>query len=290
MSSATPLSPDTVDARRFGGVDRAYGGGTVARLSAAHVCVIGLGGVGSWAVEALARSGVGRLTLIDLDHVVESNINRQIQALESTLGMAKGEALRARIAQINPACAVAVVDDFIDEDNLTQLLPACDAVCDAIDNVRAKAALLAHCRRQRLTVVTTGGAGGRLDPTRVEVTDLSRTVQDVLASKVRARLRKDYGFARDPKKKFGIDCVYSPEPVRRPGIGTNVIERRLTPMGISFGHSAELAPVEPACELPVDGGAGLACAGYGSSVMVTASFGMVAAARVVAHLLKESTS
>ena len=269
-------SPATDHARRFGGVDRLYGTGALERLAQAHVCVIGLGGVGSWLVEALARCGIGQLTLIDMDHIAESNINRQIQALEGTLGMAKGEALRQRIGQINPGCQVRLVDDFIDEQNIARLLPSCDAVCDAIDNVRAKAALLAHCRRERQFVVTTGGAGGRLDPTRIEVADLSRTVQDVLAAKVRAKLRKDYGFPRDPKKKFGIACVFSAEPAHRPT--DRPTDRRLA--------SADLRADEcAACELPVDGGAGLACAGYGSSVMVTASFGMAAAAHVVAHLL-----
>ena len=246
--------------RRFGGIDRVYGLGALARLAAAHVCVIGIGGVGSWAAEALARSGVGLITLIDLDHLAESNFNRQIHALESTLGAAKVAAMRARIAGINPVCVVNAVEAFVDEANVTALVPACDAVVDAIDNVRAKAALIAHCRRMGIRIVTTGGAGGRIDPTRIEVTDLSRTVQDALASKVRARLRKEYGFARDPKKKFGVDCVYSPEQIRRYG-------------------SADL------CDGPFDATAGLACAGYGSSVAVTASFGFAAAARVLAGIL-----
>jgi tRNA A37 threonylcarbamoyladenosine dehydratase len=246
--------------RRFGGVDRLYGSGALARAAAAHVAVIGIGGVGSWAAEALARSGIGRLTLIDLDHVAESNMNRQIHALESTLGAAKVLAMRERIAAINPACEVSCIEEFIDENNITSVVPISDAVIDAIDNVRAKAALIAHCRRADIRIVTTGGAGGRTDPTRTEVTDLSRTVQDALASKVRARLRKEYGFSRDPKQKFGVECVFSQEQIRRPA-------------------SAD------SCEAPVDGAAGLACAGYGSSVAVTAAFGFVAAARVLAGIL-----
>lgn len=246
--------------RRFGGVDRLYGPGALARAAAAHVVVIGIGGVGSWAAEALARSGIGRLTLIDLDHVAESNMNRQIHALESTLGAAKVLAMKERIAAINPACDVACVEEFIDENNITRVVPPADAVIDAIDNVRAKAALIAHCRRAGIRIVTTGGAGGRTDPTRTEVTDLSRTLQDALASKVRARLRKEYGFSRDPKKKFGVDCVFSPEQICRPA-------------------SAD------SCAVTVDGAAGLACAGYGSSVAVTAAFGFAAAARVLAGIL-----
>jgi len=252
--------PDTE--RRFAGIERLYGAGALARAAAAHVVVVGIGGVGSWAAEALARSGIGRLTLIDLDHVAESNINRQVHALEATLGAAKVHAMRERILAINPACDVAGVEAFIAEDNLAALLPPCDAVIDAIDQVRAKAALIAHCRRAGLRIVTTGGAGGRDDPTRIDVVDLARTTQDALASKVRARLRKDYGFTRDPKRKFGVDCVYSPEQIRRPA-------------------SADSC----AAEGGFTAGAGLACAGYGSSVAVTASFGFAAAARVLAAIL-----
>lgn len=248
--------------RRFGGVDRLYGAGAVARATAAHVVVIGIGGVGSWAVEALARSGIGRLTLIDLDHIAESNINRQIHALEATLGAAKVLAMRERILAINPACTVEVVEEFIDEQNVAALIPPCAAVIDAIDNVRAKAALIAHCRSNGITIVTTGGAGGRTDPTRIEIDDLSRTTQDALASKVRARLRKEYGFSRDPKKNFGVSCVFSPEQILRP------------------------AADQCDAGAPVDGAAGLACAGYGSSVAVTASFGFAAAAAVLAGILR----
>jgi tRNA A37 threonylcarbamoyladenosine dehydratase len=253
--------------RRFGGINRLYGAGALERLAAAHVCVIGIGGVGSWAAEALARSAVGRLTLIDLDHVAESNINRQIHALEGTLGQAKVLAMAERIAGINPACRVDTVDDFITPENIEALLPACDAVVDAIDQVRAKAALIAHCRLLAIPVVTTGGAGGRTDPGRVRVDDLSRTTQDALASKVRARLRKEYGFPRDVKKKFGVDCVYSDEPIQRPQAAACDVDAA-APHG-----SAELALH------------GLNCAGYGSSVCVTAPFGFAAASRVLGRLL-----
>ncbi|MCK9387692.1 MAG: tRNA threonylcarbamoyladenosine dehydratase [Sulfuritalea sp.] len=253
--------------RRFGGIDRLYGGGALMRAAAAHVVVVGIGGVGSWAAEALARSGIGRLTLIDLDHVAESNVNRQIQALEFTFGAAKVIAMRERIATINPACAVNAVEEFIDEANVATLIPHCDAVIDAIDQVRAKAALIAHCRCAGIRVVTTGGAGGRTDPTRIEVADLSRTTQDALASKVRARLRKDYGFPREPKQKFGVDCVFSPEQIRRP-------------------VSADSCTVAgDAADTAIDPAAGLNCAGYGSSVAVTASFGFASAARVLAGIL-----
>lgn len=244
--------------RRFGGIDRLYGSGSLVRLAHAHVCVIGIGGVGSWAVEAMARSGVGRITLVDLDHIAESNINRQVHALEATLGQAKVQAMQQRIAQINPDCAVTCIEEFITEENVSTLLPACDLVLDCIDQVKAKAALVAHCRRSKLDVVTTGGAGGRTDPTKIRIDDLSRTTQDALASKLRAKLRKDYGFTRDAKKKFGVPCVFSDEQIRRP-------------VGADF------------C---LDGAAGLACAGYGSSMAVTAGFGLAAAAHGLAILLQ----
>jgi tRNA A37 threonylcarbamoyladenosine dehydratase len=247
-------------ARRFGGIDRLYGAGSLARLAQAHACVIGIGGVGSWAAEALARSGVGKLTLVDLDHVAESNVNRQVHALEGTLGRAKVLAMGERIGEINPACVLVCVEEFVTPDNVAVLLPACDVVVDCIDDVKAKAALVAHCRRARLPVVTTGGAGGRTDPTRIRIDDLSRTVQDALASKLRARLRKDYGFTRDPKKKFGVPCVFSDEQIRR--------------------------PQNRACDLDEAGLHGLNCAGYGSSVAVTAGFGLAAAAHCLGILLK----
>lgn len=245
--------------RRFGGIDRLYGPGSLQHLARAHVCVIGIGGVGSWAAEALARCGVGKITLIDLDHIAESNTNRQIHALEGEYGRAKVCAMAARIALIHPACLVQTIDDFITPENVATCLPGCDAVLDAIDDNRAKAALINHCRRLNLPVVTTGGAGGRRDPTRIQIADLARTEHDPLAAKLRALLRKDYGFPRGPKQVFGVDCVFSTEPVTRPQRDTS-------------------------CELPATP-QGLNCAGYGSVVMVTASFGMAAAARLIDHLL-----
>ncbi len=252
------MNPDPDSSRRFGGIGRLYGDAGASRIAAAHVCIVGIGGVGSWAAEALARSGVGRLTLIDLDHVGESNINRQVHALDATLGEAKVSAMAKRIAAINPHCRIDTIEDFVSPENVATLLPACTAVIDAIDQVRAKAALIAHCRRAATPVVTTGGAGGRRDPTRIEVADLSRTTQDPLASKVRARLRREYGFPREPKTKFGVDCVFSQEPIVRPaGAG---------------------------CAVGDPGPQGLNCAGYGSAMTVTAAFGLAAAARVLARL------
>lgn len=243
--------------RRFGGVGRLYGPEALARLQSAHVCVVGIGGVGSWVAEALARSGVGHLTLIDLDHIAESNMNRQIHALEPTLGQAKVLAMAERIRGINPELRIATVDDFLTPDNAMALLQGFDVVIDAIDNVRAKVAMVLACRARRIRLVMAGGAGGKSDPTRIRVDDLSRTEQDPLLAKVRKRLRSEHGFPRNPKRPFGIEAVYSCEPLNNP---------------------------DAACDLP-QGPHGLACTGYGSSVMVTASVGMFAAARAVERLL-----
>jgi len=251
--------------RRFGGIARLYGQAGLARFQAAHVCVVGVGGVGSWIVEALARSAIGRLTLIDLDNVAESNINRQIQAMTDTLGKAKITALADRIAQINPRCEVTLVEDFVTPDNLNELIkaPGFDYVIDAIDSVKAKTALLAFCRAEAIPVVTIGGAGGQIDPGKIEIRDLCRTEQEPLLSLVRKRLRQNYGFPRGTKNKFGIDAVFSMEPLKFP---------------------------EPGCAIdqsPADeeaGITGLNCAGFGSAMVVTASFGMQAAALVLRKL------
>ncbi|AOY93204.1 tRNA threonylcarbamoyladenosine dehydratase [Cupriavidus sp. USMAA2-4] len=252
--------------RRFGGVARLYGDAGLARLQQASVCVVGIGGVGSWAAEALARNAVGRITLVDLDHIALSNTNRQIHALGDAYGRAKVEAMAERILQINPRCTVRQVDDFVTTDNVVELLGAGhDYVIDAIDSVRVKIAMLGWARRQGLPLITCGGAGGQLDPTRVRIDDLARTIQDPLLSKVRAGLRKQWGFPRDPKKKFGIAAVYSDEPLRYPG-----------------PHEAACAPGEAP---PVaQGPQGLACAGFGSSVAVTAVFGFVAASAAIGAL------
>lgn len=262
------MSVGTDRARRFGGIDRLYGAGSADRLAAVHACVIGIGGVGSWAAEALARSGVGRMTLIDLDHVAESNINRQAHAVENTLGMAKVGAMAARIAAIDPHCRVDTVEDFLTAENADELLQGFDVVIDAIDNVRAKVAIAVACRERRLPLVMAGGAGGKRDPSRIGVDDLARTLQDPLLAKVRARLRKEHGFTRDPKKKFGIEAVFSAEPLRFPAVD---------PCDAAHGGVAS-APQ------------GLACAGYGSSMAMTASVGLLCAARALEQLLRAESS
>lgn len=255
--------------RRFSGVRRLYGPTAFGRFQKAHVCVIGIGGVGAWAAEALARSAIGQLTLIDPDHIAESNINRQIHALTAELGKAKVQAMRDRIAEINPRCRVNVIEEFLAEDNLEALLDnGYDYIVDAIDNTRAKVALIAWCKRKKIGLITVGSAGGQTDPTRIEVADLARTSQDPLLAKVRARLRKEHGFPRDTKKKFGVDCVYSTEQLIYPSAEGGVCYEK-----------PEDAHIH-----------GLNCAGFGSSVCVTSAFGMLAAARVLNDLAEKAAS
>jgi tRNA threonylcarbamoyladenosine dehydratase len=246
-------SPDLE--RRFGGLRRLYGDAGYARLRSLRVAVVGLGGVGSWAVEALARSGVASLTLIDLDHVAESNVNRQVQALGATLGKAKAEALRERIADIHPGCAVHAVEEFVDESNWPSLLAQpVDAVIDACDQVRAKAAMAAWSLATGTPLVLSGAAGGKQRAQDVLVEDMADVTHDPLIASLRQRLRKQHGAAR--KGRIGVRCVFSREEVK---------------------------PPQDAASCDVDGT--LNCHGYGSSVAVTATFGMVAASEVIAMLL-----
>jgi tRNA A37 threonylcarbamoyladenosine dehydratase len=266
--------------RRFGGVTRLLGVQAHARLRAARVAVVGVGGVGSWAAEALARSGVERITLIDLDHVSESNANRQIQALDPEFGKAKVVAMAQRIEAINPRAQVTPIEEFVTGENVTELIRDFDLVLDCIDQVSAKAALIAHAAGIGVRVVTCGAAGGRTDPTRIRCADLARALGDPLLAKVRYRLRRRHGFARetsDRRPLFGVDAIYSDEPVRRP----------YPPDGSSEGSTPEAGLSSP---LPLAGvrvvSSGLACAGYGSSVVVTAPFGFAAAARAVERIVQ----
>lgn len=238
--------------RRFGGLRRLYGAGGYQAVRAARVAVVGLGGVGSWAVEALARSGVAGLVLIDLDHVAESNINRQVQALGSTLGMAKAEALRQRIADIHPGCAVRCVEDFAGPDNWPGLLPVpVDLVIDACDQSAAKLALAAWALQTGTPLVCVGAAGGKQLAQLVEVADLADATHDPLLASLRQRLRKQ-GAPRTGR--MGLRCVFSREAVAAP---------------LNAASGAD----EASCA--TDGT--LNCAGYGSAVTVTATFGLVAA-------------
>ncbi|WP_353154089.1 tRNA cyclic N6-threonylcarbamoyladenosine(37) synthase TcdA [Herminiimonas fonticola] len=267
-ASLTPVIPEIDFERRFGGIARLYGPAALTRFRAAHVCVVGVGGVGSWVVEALARSAIGQITMIDLDNLAESNVNRQIHALTDTLGKAKVTALAERIEQINPYCVVTEIEDFLTADNLDEMIGAhhYDYIIDAIDNVRAKTALIAYCRKHGLPLVTIGSAGGQIDPTKIAVLDLCRTEQEPLLAKVRKRLRAEHGFPRGTKNKFGIDAVFSTEPLR-------------------FPESEEACDIDNGAQAGITG---LNCAGFGSAMVVTASFGLVAAAHVLRKLAAET--
>ena len=265
LQPADPLPPASSDEadleRRFGGLRRLYGDEGYARVRAARIAVVGLGGVGSWAVEALARSGVAGLLLVDLDHVSESNVNRQVQALGSTLGMAKAAALAGRIADIHPGCRVETVEDFIDAGNCAALLAGpLDAVIDACDQVRAKQAIAEwSLGAGGVPVVVVGAAGGKERPQAVETGDLAQATHDPLLAALRQRLRRSGAMQREGRPS-GLACVYSRESVRLPLRG------------------AGEGDAEEACA--VDGS--LNCQGYGSSVTVTATFGLCAAAEALA--------
>lgn len=248
--------------RRFGGIARLYGNHGLEAFRCAHVCVVGIGGVGSWAVEALARSGIGAITMIDLDNIVESNINRQIHALESTLGKPKVDAMAERIRQINRQCRVTCIEDFVDSENLRQLItPEYSYIIDCIDAFKTKTALIAHCHRNGLKMVTVGGAGGQIDPLKIRLSDLSRTQHDPLLAKTRKQLRKDHDFPRNLKRRFDIPCVYSDEQATFPDAEGGVCHDK-PHQGASHG---------------------LNCGGYGSVTPVTATFGFVA----VSHVLRK---
>jgi tRNA A37 threonylcarbamoyladenosine dehydratase len=272
------------DSRRFGGVTRLLGEPAHARLRAARVAVVGVGGVGSWAAEALARCGVERIMLIDLDHVAQSNANRQIQALGDEFGKAKVLAMAQRIDAINPRARVTCVEKFVTEENVSDLIRDLDMVLDCIDQVSAKAALIAHARAIGLRIVTCGAAGGRTDPTRIRCADLARALGDPLLAKVRYRLRRHYGFARESSKRrplFGIDAIYSDEPVRKPVQPSQGLAEQEGASPPSFPSSG---PEGARGDVTLQ--SGLACAGYGSSVAVTAPFGFAAAARAIERITR----
>jgi tRNA threonylcarbamoyladenosine dehydratase len=266
-ATAPAAPPRGIDReRRFGGVARLYGEAAAARLAGAHAVVVGIGGVGSWAVEALARSGVGRLTLIDMDHVAESNINRQVHALESTLGAAKVDLMAERVRDICADTRVDLVDDLVSPDNVEALVPAdATVVIDAIDSPRAKAALIAACVRRGQALVVCGAAGGRHDPLSLERADLAAVRGDALLSAVRNRLRREHGFPREAGRPFGVVAIHSPAPLT--------------------AVAPTLATLPAGAVVAARRGAPLACAGYGSIVTVTAAMGMAAAAEAIGAVL-----
>lgn len=254
--------------QRFSGLRRLYGDTAYELLGGLHMVVVGIGGVGSWAAEALARSGIGAITLIDFDVVAESNINRQLPALMDTIGQKKSAVVAQRIASINPDCTVTVIDDYINSDNLGNYLAVeknYDYVIDAIDSIKFKSEMIAHCRRNKISIVTTGGAGGVTDPGMIHVADLSKTYNDALAAKVRSQLRSRFGFSKNPKRSFRVECVFSTQHKVYPKADGTVSHEK---PGI---HGVHLD-----CRF-----------GYGAAVFVTASFGFMAASRAINKTLQK---
>lgn len=249
--------------RRFGGTARLYGQQALAIFSQLHICVIGIGGVGSWVVEALARTGIGAITMIDMDDICVTNINRQIHALGQHVGQTKTAVMAERVLAINPECRITCIDDFITADNTAEYLDrGFDYVIDAIDSIRPKAALLAYCRRHKIAVITVAAAGGQVDPTQIQVADLAKTIQDPLAAKLRERLKNDFNLVKNSKGKLGIDCVFSTEALVYPQVDGTVCASKSTAEGMNKMDCSS---------------------GFGAATMVTATFGFVA----VAHVLKK---
>jgi tRNA threonylcarbamoyladenosine dehydratase len=252
---------------RFAGIERLYGRGSVARLAQVHVCVVGVGGVGSWAVEALARTAVGRITMIDADDLCLSNTSRQLPALDGFYGRAKVDAMAERARAINPLIAIDALQQFVTLGNLEELLTrGYDHVIDACDSLRVKVEMIAFCRRRKIPLVTCGAAGGRTDPTKVQVRDLSRTEHDAMLALVRKRLRAQHGFPRNPDRYFGVQAVYSLENVQYPQADGSVCGVR--------------PKLDPDAALKLDCGQGL-----GSVTQVTGTFAFAAVSRVVAKIL-----
>ena len=253
--------------RRFQGTRTLYGTSAVDTFAAAHVYVIGVGGVGSWVAEALARTAVGTITLIDLDVLVASNVNRQLPALDSTFGQSKIGAMATRVYEINPKVTLNLIDDFLTVENVAALLPSREeakaaiaqgkpiVILDCVDDMSAKLAIALHCRFNKLKLVCAGGAGGKIDPSQIKVSDLKDSYQDPLLAKLRNKLRHEKGINSALKEKFGIKCVYSTEPPR----------------------------VDKSCQT-----GGLHCGGYGSAVVVTSVVAMIMVSEALQLLIKQT--
>ncbi len=252
--------------QRFGGIQRLYGSKGAAAIRNSHICVIGIGGVGSWVVEALARSGVQAITFIDHDDIAASNTNRQLHTLVDTYERSKSEVMAERVLAINPECRVTAIDDLLSDTNIEKYISRdFSYVIDAIDSIRQKAALIHYCKRNKIPIITTGGAGGISDPTRIENTDLSKTHNDPLAAKVRQRLRSVHGFSKNPQSRFGVECVFSTEQHLYPKEDGTVCQRKPGVKGATLD-----------CNL-----------GYGSATFVTATFGFVAVSRAFRKIIEK---
>lgn len=261
------MSNSDFDDARFGGIARLYGQTAAKQLAKAHACVIGIGGVGSWVAEALVRSGIGEITLIDLDDVCVTNTNRQIHATAQHIGQPKVAVMKARLLDIYPKVTVHAIEEFIDHDNIAELIIGFSVVVDAIDSAHNKAHLIAHCKRHKIPIITTGAAGGQKDPSQVSVRDLSRTHNDPLAAKVRNTLRRHYGFSRNEKRSFGVPCIYSTEQLSYPQPDGEVCTNK--------------SAMQDGVRLDCTGG-------FGAATMVTASFGMLAASKAIERIIKSA--
>lgn len=268
MSNAPLQENTTANQQRFGGMGRLYGDAALAALSRGHFVVAGIGGVGTWVAEALARSGIGEITLIDLDDVCITNTNRQIHALQSTIGQSKVAVMAARLRDINPGLAVHEVEDFVDTDNVCDLIgEQHDVVIDATDTAAAKAALIARTRRLKKQVITVGSAGGKRDPRQITSIDLSRTTKDPLLAKVRNQLRRWYNYPKNPKRTFRVEAIYSTEQMIYPDNRGGVCQTK--------------GQMQDGVKLDCSGG-------FGAATMVTATFGMVAASRAIERYLERA--
>lgn len=270
LTDAVPRQPSAAYFQRFGGIARLYGEAALLSFHRAHVIVVGIGGVGTWVAEGLARSGVGEITLIDMDDICITNTNRQLHALNSTIGQQKIQVMAARLLDINPELKVNAIDEFLDTDNFTQLIPAAaDAVIDAIDAAYVKAALISHCKRNKQIILTVGSAGGKRDPRLITSGDLSRTTNDPLLAKTRNTLRRLHHFTRNPKRVFSVEAVYSSEQMTYPSADGNTCQ---TKSGLEAGTRLDCS------------------GGFGAITMVTATFGFVAVSRALDRLLQKQTA
>ncbi len=252
--------------QRFAGLARVFSEAALEPLQQAHFCIVGIGGVGSWAAEACARSGIGNITLIDHDDIDISNSNRQLHTLADSIGRSKVEVLRERILAINPECHCIAVDDLVTRGNIEKFnFAQFDYVIDAIDHVSHKLSLMHHCRRNKIRCVSTGGAGGLIDPTQIVVMDLTLSFNDPLLAKVRSTLRQQLEYSPNPKRRYAMDCVFSTEQPLYPAANGEV--------------SYEKPEVPERTTLD--------CAtGIGSFVGVTACFGFTATAHAIRKHLK----
>lgn len=251
--------------QRFAGIARVYGRDGLSKISQAKICVIGIGGVGSWLCESLVRSGVNQLCMIDLDDIAMSNINRQIHALSSTLEQSKIEVMKNRLLDINPQANIALIEDFVTPENTHEYINnSYDVIVDASDSVKTKAAVIAYCKRNKIKIISIGGAGGQRDPLQIKRADLAKTIQDPLLAKVRSELRRFYNFSQNPKRNFGVECIYSTEQLLYP-----------SPNG-QVSHSKQQS----------EGASKMDCStGFGAFVGVTASFANIACSRALEYLI-----